>query len=212
MIEFILGTFIVVLIRNKIVSNINIKAGYDLYDIYHFKPLVKSWEMLFPLLFMFAYIGLETCVFMKIYWFIPYQNIFKTLTLLSYLPLIFKYKLYESVWTKLKSKNEFVNIITSPLIIGSACILIGTILNLIVIKANNGMPVFLSLTYFTGYASLDSFNDGLHVLGNSNTKLIFLSDIFDIGYSIMSLGDILNRIFVSIILYFSIKQSNRFYY
>lgn len=208
MVEFILGVFIIVLIRNKIVININSKARKELYSVYHFKRLFKSWEIYLPLIMMCAYIYLESCVFRRDYWFIPYQQQFKTLTLLSYLPLIFKYKLYESAWSKLKQKNDFINIITSPMVIGTTFITLGTILNLIAIKANNGMPVFPNLTYFTGYATIESLNDGLHMLGNMNTKLIPLTDIWDIGYSVMSIGDVFNRLYVSFIIYFSIKKSN----
>ncbi len=209
MIEFIVGVFIVVLIRNKIVCNINSKAGKELYSVYHFKPLFKSWQIYLPIIMMCAYIYLEICVFRRDYWFIPYQQQFKTLTLLSYVPLIFKYKLYESAWIKLRQKSELINLITSPMVIGTVFIALGTVLNLIAIKANNGyMPVFPSLTYATGYMGKDMFNDGLHVLGGYNTKLIFLTDFIDLfGYSVASVGDLMVRAYSAMILYFSIKKS-----
>jgi hypothetical protein len=81
-------------------------------------------------------------------------------------------------------------------------------LNKFVIRANNGkMPVFPTLSYFTGYAKPDSFikvND-IHVLGDSSTKFKFLTDIIDVGYSIMSIGDIFIRFFVFIIIFNTIK-------
>lgn len=213
MIEFILGTFLVILIRNFIIKNINIKAQRELYQEYRFSHIFKSWQIYIPLFFMFVYIYFELCVFRRNYWFVPYQQTIKTLTLLSYIPLIFKYNLYESIWNKLKSRNDIINILTSPLMIGTCFIIIGTLLNTIVINANNGhMPVFPSLTYATGYMDKNMFNDGLHVLGGYNTKLIFLSDFIDLfGYSVASIGDILMRLYVSIIIYFSVKSSCLYY-
>ncbi|MGN0028014.1 MAG: DUF5317 family protein, partial [Clostridium sp.] len=72
------------------------------------------------------------------------------------------------------------------------------------------MPVFPSLSYLTGYAKVDSFSKvkDIHILGNSSTKLKFLTDIFDIGYSVLSLGDIFIRCFVFIIIYNTIKKIN----
>ena len=50
------------------------------------------------------------------------------------------------------------------------------------------------------------FND-FHILGNYTTKLIFLTDTWDIFYVIMSPGDILIKLFAGMVLYYSIKQS-----
>ncbi len=208
MVEFILGTFIVVLIRNRIVSNINKKAGVELYPVYNLKPIFRHWSIFPPLVMMLCYIALEICVFQRNYWFIPYQQPFKTITLLSYLPLIFKYRLYESAWTRLKQKHDFINIITSPMGIGAVCLFLCSLLNHIAISANNGMPIFPSLTLWTGYMDKQLFDDGLHILGNFNTKHIWACDIFDVGYSIMSIGDIFTRLYVSIVLYFSIKNNS----
>jgi hypothetical protein len=158
MVEFILGTFILILIRNRVVKNINSRAGTELYYVYSIKSVFKSWQIYLPLLFALIYIGLEICVFQRNYWFIPYQKTFKTLTLLSYLPLIFKYRLYESAWNRLRSKHDFINIITSPMFMGMLCIAIGSILNLIAIKANNGfMPVYISISYATEYLLAHAF-------------------------------------------------------
>ena len=69
--------------------------------------------------------------------------------------------------------------------------------------ANGGeMPAFPSLTYFTGYLKSDTFSkiQDIHILGDSSVKFKYLSDIIDIGYSILSIGDILIRIFVVIII------------
>ncbi|GAA0727765.1 hypothetical protein GCM10008905_25750 [Clostridium malenominatum] len=73
------------------------------------------------------------------------------------------------------------------------------------------MPVFPTLSYLTGYATPDAFSkvDDIHVLGNSSTKLKFLTDIIDVGYSILSIGDIFIRVFVFIIIFNTIKHMNR---
>jgi hypothetical protein len=95
--------------------------------------------------------------------------------------------------------------------IGSIFIFIGSILNDIAIKYNNGkMPVFPKLSYWTGYVKEDSFTkiNDIHVWGNSSTKLKFLTDIIDTGYSILSIGDVFIRVFVFIIIFNVIKHIN----
>ena len=163
---------------------------------YKLKPLFKSWTIYPILAFMLMYVILEVVVFTGNYSLVKYTNVFKITYLCSFLILIIKYKLYISA------------------IIGSTFVLIGGQLNNIAIVANNGkMPVFPSLTYLTGYITKESFTNvmDIHVLGNSSVNLKFLTDIFDVGYSIMSIGDILIRIFAFIIIYYAIKNSNLIY-
>lgn len=156
-------------------------------------PLFKSWAI-YPVLFMeIIYIIVQANIFMENYYLIKYVGALKSLYLCSYLPLIFVYKQYISA------------------IIGSGFVILGGILNDIAIAANNGyMPVFPSLSYITGYAKLDAFDkvNDIHILGNSSTKLKFLTDIFDIGYSVLSIGDIFIRVFVFITIYKTVKQLN----
>jgi len=157
------------------------------------RPLFKSWTI-YPVIFMeLVYLFVQINIFMKNYEVINYVGLLKTFYLCSYLPLIFKYKQYISA------------------IIGSIFVVIGGILNDIAITANNGyMPVFPTISYFTGYANYDSFNkvNDIHILGDANAKLKVLTDIFDIGYSVLSLGDIFIRVFVFIILYSIVKHLN----
>ncbi len=157
------------------------------------KPLFKTWAI-YPVIFMeVVYLIVQANIFSENYSLIKFASIFKTLYLLSYLPLIFTYRQYISA------------------IIGSIFVLVGGVLNNIAISANNGyMPVFPSLSYLTGYAKVDSFSKvkDIHILGNSSTKLKFLTDIFDIGYSVLSLGDIFIRCFVFIIIYNTVKKIN----
>ena len=157
------------------------------------KPLFKNWAI-YPVVFIeIFYLFVQASIFSENYNLIMYAGVMKTLYLISYLPLIFTYKQY------------------IPAIIGSIFVVIGGILNDIAISANNGyMPVFPSLSYLTGYIKTNSFSkiEDIHVLGDSSTKLKFLTDIFDIGYSVLSLGDIFIRGFVFIILYNTVKQIN----
>ena len=72
------------------------------------------------------------------------------------------------------------------------------------------MPVFPSLSYLTGYARLDSFSivNDIHILGNTNTHWKILTDYIDVGYSILSIGDVLVHFFAFFILYETIKALN----
>ena len=99
-----------------------------------------------------------------------------------------------------------------PGIAGSVLVLVGTGLNRFVIWQNGGkMPVFPSLSYWTGYARPEAFQgiSPLHVLGDDTTKFWFLTDFIDVGYSILSVGDILIRGYAFLILFFTIRELNR---
>ncbi|MEG0690700.1 MAG: DUF5317 family protein, partial [Clostridium sp.] len=140
---------------------------------YKIKPLFNTWHV-YPIILMeLAVWFIQINVFLESHWVLQYAPITKALYISSYIFLVFKYELY----------------ITA--IIGSAFVALGGVMNDIAIKANNGyMPVFPSLSYLTGYASPEDFGkfDNLHILGDSSTNLFFLTDIFDLGYCILSLG------------------------
>jgi len=100
-------------------------------------------------------------------------------------------------------------------IIACCILLCGFTLNKIVMYFNNNlMPIFPDISYSTGYTQYDmimnmsKFSD-FHVLGDHTTNLIFLSDIFDMGGSIWSVGDILVRVFAFLIVYFSVKEISK---
>lgn len=160
---------------------------------YKIKGIFKSWTI-YPVLALEAiYLFAQVNIFMGNYFMIKYVNILKTIYLCSYLPLIFYYEKYVQA------------------IIGSIFIFLGGFLNDIAIRANNGfMPVFPTLSRITGYIDINAFGqiDNIHILGNESTKLKFLTDIFDIGYSVLSLGDIFMRLYVFIIIYSVIKEIN----
>ena len=160
---------------------------------YKIKLLFKSWHIYPVIGIELIYIIIQINIFLENYRFIKYVTVLETIYICSYLFIILKYEQY----------------ITS--IIGSISILIGGILNKIAIVSNDGkMPVFPTLSYFTGYVKPHSFikvND-IHILGDSSTKLKFLTDIIDVGYSVMSIGDIFIRFFVFIIIFYTIRHIN----
>lgn len=163
---------------------------------YKLKPIFKCWEIYLILGFELIYLFMQISVFYGDYNFIKYASIFKTLYLYSFIIFIIKYKLYISA------------------IVGSISIIIGSVLNNIAISMNNGkMPVFPTLSYLTGYAKYDSFSkiNDIHTLGTSATKVKYLTDFIDIGYSILSIGDIFIRLFAFIIIYNAIKHINNKY-
>lgn len=161
---------------------------------YKLKPLFTSWHI-YPVLFMLIiYLFLNIGVFLGNYSFIKFSGILESIYICTFFILIIRYKQYISA------------------IIGSTCIIIGTILNKIAISANGGkMPVFPTLSYITGYVKNESFiraND-IHILGSEATKLKAITDVIDLGYSILSVGDIFIRIFTFLIIYNCIKTSNK---
>jgi hypothetical protein len=131
---------------------------------------------------------------------LPYQNPIRWITILSYLPLVYKYKLFDY-----KDKHDTSNFMRSPFMIAFYLIIIGMGMNQIAIISNGfKMPIFPTLTYFTGYAG--TFIDSKHILGNMNTNMILFCDIFDCGYMCFSIGDILFRFFSAIMIYNSVKN------
>lgn len=161
---------------------------------YKISYLFKSWTIYPVLAIEIIYIFSQVNFFLGNYDYIHYAPFIKKFFLYSLLiPLIF-HKLY------------------TPGLIGSCFIFIGTFLNFLVIQLNGGkMPVFPSLSYITGYLKPELFNspNSIHVLGSCETRLKFLADYIDIGYSIMSIGDVLVDMFGLIIIYFTIKTLNQ---
>jgi len=123
------------------------------------------------------------------YAFVRYAPILKSASLYSLLIPVLVYKLY------------------IPALAGSGFIVLGSILNELVKHANGGkMPVFPTLSRLTGYFNEEAIaSSSLHVLGNSETKLKFLCDYIDIGYSVLSIGDLLIHFFTFIIFFFVMK-------
>lgn len=164
---------------------------------YKLKPILKC-RALYPIFtFEIIFILFNISTFMGNYEFLRIAHWCKTIYMCLFLIPIFKYK----------------NFIYG--FIGAIYIFIGTGLNNFVINVNNGkMPVFPSLSYLTGYVRPDFFEkinryNDIHILGDSNTKYKFLTDYIDVGYSILSIGDIFIRGFAFIVIYTTIKEINK---
>jgi len=160
---------------------------------YKINLLFKSWAI-YPILFWeLLYWYMQLAIMQDDYSFVQYSEVLQKFYLLSFIILIIKYKQYYSA------------------ILGSICIFIGSILNSIVIKVNGGkMPVFPSISYLTGYIENNDFYkiENIHILGSDSVKLKFLTDIFDTGFSVLSIGDIFIKAFVFIMLFNTIKYLN----
>lgn len=160
---------------------------------YKLKPLFKSWTVYPMLTMVFIYIFLNIGIFFGNYSFVKYAGVLETIYTCTFLFLILKYELYGSAIT------------------GAIAIFIGSMMNKAAIAANNGkMPVFPTLSYLTGYAKPEAFGkaDDIHIIGNEMVKLKFLTDFIDIGYSVLSIGDIFIRFFTFIIVYNAIVRTN----
>lgn len=163
---------------------------------YKIKPLFRDWPIYIVLAFALIYVVLEIAVFKGDYSVVRFTNVYKILYLSAFLAMIIKYDLYKNA------------------VVGSVFVLMGGALNDLAIAANNGkMPVFPTLSYLTGYASPGAFSkvNDIHVLGNSAVNYKFLTDVIDLGYSILSVGDLFIRLFVVIIVFYAAKScSSRF--
>lgn len=160
---------------------------------YKLKPLFKSWTIYPIVLFSFIFIYFQWRIFQADYSLVIYANIFKIAYLLSFIFLVIQYKLF------------------MPGFIGSLFVIAGSILNTVAMRANNSkMPAYPTLSYITGYMKPYTLEvlDNIHVRGTALTKLVFLTDYIDLGYNILSIGDVLVRVFAFIVIYYSIKKLN----
>ena len=160
---------------------------------YDLKCILKAYPLYPIFIFEVFNFYLQMNIFASNYVFAPYVSFLKSAYMFLYIIPVIAYQLYK------------------PAFIGSLFIFLGTFMNKVVIAFNGGkMPVFPSFSKFTGYYSPEMFDlpNSIHILGSSQTKLKFLSDFIDIGYSVLSIGDIIIRIFVVLIIFNSIKHLN----
>ncbi|PYG84228.1 hypothetical protein LY28_03752 [Ruminiclostridium sufflavum DSM 19573] len=145
------------------------------------KKILRHWEFYPVFACAIIYIFLQIDIFAGNYTVLPYSSIYKTVYSAAIFFLIYRFRIYKQGG------------------IGIGLMFAGLVLNKLVMYFNNWkMPVFPTLSLKTGYIDIDKLNtiDGWHVVGDSSTRLKFLSDIFDTGYCVMSLGDILVRAFL----------------
>jgi len=190
--------------------------GYKWSEILN---IFKHWSMYPIILACVLNVYIIYLMIQSEYWFLQYSNHIKNITFLFYIILIIKYKLINiSIFKNINIQNngQLITSLTSPVIIGTLFATLGSKLNQIAMFYNNGkMPVFPSNSLSTGYSKIDMFEKAevfkdFHIWGDHTAKLIFLTDTWDIFYVIMSLGDILIKLFAVIILYYTIKQINEY--
>lgn len=137
----------------------------------------------------------QICAWNGIYVFVQWASALQTAYLLALLFPIFRHRLYREACA------------------GAGMTLAGTALNRWVMSANGGrMPVYPTLSLWTGYyraGAMEAAGDGVHVLMDGTTKLRLLGDWIDVGFSIMSPGDVLIHGFVFWIVYRTICAWNR---
>ncbi len=158
---------------------LNIFKTYTIYPFIFF-------ELMFWVMQIMASYGIQETV--------RYAGILKFCFFASLLIPIFHFKLYKHA------------------LIGSGLVFVGSIMNKLVMQANNGkMPVFFSVSKITGFANEAMFNapGSIHIMMSSETSLNFLGDIFDFGYCVMSVGDIIMKTYFIIIFYQMIKTLNQ---
>ena len=207
MIEVWLGLFAFIFIRNKFIENYFESNGIFKYKQYSVKQLFKHWSIYPPLLFVIFYLYLEYTMFVQNYYFLPYSHIIKTAILLSYIPLVIIYQLYEN---PKYINNQFFSLVTSPMMKSSLCLIIGSLLNKIATYCNHGMPTYPSISYWTKYIKPgNEFIDSIHIIGTPYSALIPICNIWDLGYTIISIGDLIIRFYVFLILFNAIKISNK---
>lgn len=157
--------------------------------------LVRDWSLL-PLacVELFFWVA-QICAWSGNYIFIRWASAIQTAYLLALLFPIFRHRLYREAC------------------VGAAMTLLGSALNRWVMAANGGrMPVYPTLSRWTGYyrdGAMAAAGDGLHVLMDGSTRLKLLGDWIDVGFSIMSIGDVLIHGFVFWIVYRTICTWNR---
>lgn len=192
-------------------------AWFKGYKWSQIAKLFKHWSIYPIILTCLIHIYFISLMIHGQYWFLEYGKYVKLISVLFYFILILKYNLIDiSVFQRFNKKgiNQLYTSLTSPVVFGGISTYIGSKLNKIAILYNcNKMPVFPSVSFGTGYSKIDMFEKAslfkdFHVFGGYDTKLIFLTDVLDFFYVIMSVGDLLLRVFVVLILYYSIKQCN----
>lgn len=157
------------------------------------RPLLKTYSLYPFTLLTVVLIYFQACIFFNDYRWIKYAGYIKSIYLFSLIIPFLAYKLYK------------------PGLLGALLIIFGTALNKFVMWQNGGkMPVYASLSKLTGYYNEAAIRteDTIHAVGGVSTKYKILTDYIDIGYSVLSIGDVMIHSFAFIILYYVIKEVN----
>jgi hypothetical protein len=161
---------------------------------YKIKYLFTTWTI-YPALFVQAVlIYFEISAICGNYYFTRFAKEIQISVILSYIFPMLAFQLYK------------------PALVGCALTTAGSMLNHFVIAQNGGsMPVFPGISYVTQYIRPHVFSGdvaGIHTLGNAAVKYWYLTDFIDLGYTVLSLGDILIHLNTLIMLYYTIKAVN----
>lgn len=136
----------------------------------------------------------QVCAWCGDYRYVPYAIYLQTCNILVLVWPILKFKLYPQA------------------ICGSVSTAFGSILNRIVMNANGGAmpirPIFSRTTLYYKDGAIEAANDVRHILMSPETKFNFLADYIDVGFSIMSLGDLFIHGFTTLVVYNVIKKLN----
>jgi len=159
--------------------------------------LFKEWPVYLIFIYSISTIFMNLSVFQGNPYLLKIGPYIKIIYIVIIAFLIIKYSLY---------KEGFIGVVL---------IALGGIMNDIVIKANGGrMPVFPTFSYITGNLSPEVFSnlhnmDSIHIQGSAATQLPYLSDVIDLGYTIMSIGDVFIISMVFLTIYGIIKRTNK---
>ena len=174
-----------------------------LYSKYHklkIKPFLRSWNLYVVVVLTILYIGLTATIFLGHYDFIQYRKFFHIALFSSFVIM--------AALNNISFKQLFTSL---------SCFMFGNILNRIAITRNNGkMPVFPTNSIATGFVTKEMIANNtllnispMHTIADPiNTKVIPLCDIFDLGYTIFSIGDLFIYLALSIILIDKIIKLN----
>ncbi|NLU25486.1 MAG: DUF5317 domain-containing protein [Clostridiales bacterium] len=159
------------------------------------RPLLKAWDLLPLLAIELIHVFFQISCFAGNTRWIGLGRYLQWALLLSLLVPILRRRLYK------------------PALWGAGCTIVGSLLNRVVMAANGGqMPVWPTLSQWTGYCTRETLSLGLdkvHILMTEGARLTFLGDYIDLGWCILSPGDVLNHLFVSIIVYYTVLSFER---
>jgi hypothetical protein len=97
-----------------------------------------------------------------------------------------------------------------PAIIGSISIQLERSKQIRIAQKQCENACFPTCHIWTGYVKPDTFDvvNDIHILGGEGTKWKILTDYIDVGYCILSPGDVLIHFFAFIMLFYLIKATN----
>lgn len=158
--------------------------------------LFKTWTIYPIIVAEIIQIFFQITTIFGMYGFMKYVSAFKVIHLMLFLIPFLVFKLYKAG------------------LIGSVSIVIGSLMNKFVIYQNGGkMPVYPTLSLLTGNVRPDSFEriESIYILGTESSRWKIFSDFIDLGYAILSIGDLFVHFFAFIIIFYTIKALNEKY-